>query len=30
VPAFVLAGRIALHQAAYGFGGTREGEDIAI
>jgi TRAP-type C4-dicarboxylate transport system permease small subunit len=30
VPAFVLAGLIALHQAAFGFGGTEEGGDAAI
>jgi TRAP-type C4-dicarboxylate transport system permease small subunit len=30
VPAFVLAGLIAFWQAALGFGGTREGEDVAI
>jgi TRAP-type C4-dicarboxylate transport system permease small subunit len=30
VPAFVLAGVIALWQAVFGFGGTREGEDVAI
>jgi len=30
VPAFVLAGLIAFWQSAFGFGGTREGEDAAI
>jgi len=30
VPAFVLAGLIALWQAVFGFGGTAEGEDVAI
>jgi TRAP-type C4-dicarboxylate transport system permease small subunit len=30
VPAFVLAGTIALWQSVFGFGGTREGEDAAI
>ena len=30
VPAFVLAGAIALWQAVFGFGGTKEGEDAAI
>jgi TRAP-type C4-dicarboxylate transport system permease small subunit len=30
VPAFVLAGCIALWQAVFGFGGTAEGEDVAI
>lgn len=30
VPPFVLAGAIAMWQAVFGFGGTAEGEDVAI
>jgi hypothetical protein len=30
VPAFILAGLVALNQAVFGFGGTAEGEDAAI
>ena len=30
IPPFVLAGLIALWQAVFGFGGTAEGEDVAI
>jgi TRAP-type C4-dicarboxylate transport system permease small subunit len=30
VPAFVLAGLIALHQAVFGFGATEESGEVAI